>query len=80
LKAYQCKPVEHQVDKVINEEKGHQQLTPKILSTGPNSIEMESSKEGCKERSVQPSSTLRDEFGKIVWHISFSLGSLDILE
>lgn len=35
---------------------------------------------GSKERSIQPSTTLKDKFSHGIWHIRFSSGRFDILE
>lgn len=77
---YNSKPSKQHVDGLVDEFNQKHELSQSAMIASPDLVEMGNCIDCSEETAVQPSTTLENELGHTVGHISLTRGRLDILK
>lgn len=55
-------------------------LARKCMRGAIDVVELDGRVDGGKERSVEPATALRDEFGHLVGHVGYCIGGFDVMK
>ena len=77
---YQGKPRENQIKRLIHQLNVYPRLADETMARPIQVMEVHRRMDRSEEGTVQPTTTLRDQFGDLVWHIGHGVGGLDVVK